>query len=120
MRDINDEILDYEPKKPKQPAFITILFIIAILLFAYWLFIPNSWQYPFRKAALVFGLIILAIISTLRFIYQSNKSKSATAIFIGQLFLITGIFVVFTKLPYTTVFIAGAGVSFLLGIILKD
>lgn len=115
MQDTRDEILDYKPKKFNHGKLIVALYILAISFFIYWL-VPNSYQLPFKKIALVAGLFSLIFISILQFNSKANKTSGAVFSFIGRLALIVGIYPVFTGHRYAAVFVITAGVLFLLGI----
>lgn len=119
MNEDNDEILDYRREAPPRVGLIRTLFAIAILLLAYW-FLADDMKWPYKSWGLFIGLVLLAAITVIRFIYKPQPALFEIAYFIGKLVLIAGIFVSFMGFPYPYYYIVGAAVFFFLGIVIPS
>lgn len=117
MNEDNDEILDYREETPPRAGLIKTLFATAILTLGYW-FVADSMNWPHKSWGLFLGLILLAVITIIRFIYKRQPALFEIAYFIGKLILIAGIFVSFMGFPHRYYYIIAAAVFFFVGVVI--
>ena len=111
------EILDYKPKKRKGSRLISILFGVAIAFFLYWYF-GEILRWPFRSFGLLFGLIVLGVIASIRFIKYRSQGLFQYFYFVGKLALFIAIYLNFNGFQAAYYFMIGAVIAFLTGVIL--
>lgn len=112
-----EEILDYRERRKTRRRVYGLVYIAAVVLFAYW-FIAEIAHWPYAGHALLTGLFLLALVSLFKFIRDRKTGLYQLFYFVGKLSLLVAIFLNFSHFPYAEVAMWIAFAGFATGILL--
>ena len=113
---MDEEILDYTEKKKRPNRWYNAVMGLALALFFYW-FLSGFFGWPFGNWALFTGLLLLLVVTVIRFLAKRRRRAFEWFYFIGKLILFTAIFLRLTHYPFAIYFIVGALALFVLGLV---
>lgn len=95
---MGEDILDYDDSVKRPDKLLSAVFFSSLALFIYW-FLSGYLGLPFGEMALLIGLILLLIVTVIRFFRKRNRKLFEYLYFFGKLALFGAIFLVLSHFP---------------------
>lgn len=112
---MDDEILDYNRSKRPTARVANIFIVLSFLFFLYW-FSAGFMGWRYAGVALFCGLLILLLITVVRFFAKQRRRLYSWLYFSGKMLLFAAIFLGLMHFRYASYFIMGAFGCFLSGL----
>lgn len=95
---MDENILDYDDSKRRPNKLLSGVFMFSMALFFYW-FLSGFSGLPYGEMALFIGLILLLIVTVVRFFIKPGRKLFEYFYFFGKLALFAAIFLVLSHTP---------------------